>query len=74
MFRRKQDGAGVEDTVVGFEQTVAVHAEKRDAIAGFDAGGAQRAREKSGTMGESLVGESQIAANDGGPPGNCASA
>src|SRR5580658_7986693 len=34
-IQREQDGTGVENTIVGFQQTMAVHTEEGDAIAGL---------------------------------------
>src|SRR5208283_3588343 len=62
---RKQNGAGFEHAVIGFEQAMAIAAEKRYAIAGFDPGLAQRAGKTADSFSHLRVGVAVVIADGG---------
>src|SRR5260370_2212508 len=66
-IQRKQHGAGFENTVVSFEQPMAIHAEKRNAVTRHHASFLQRAAQPRGTVRKLRVGKSLVPAYYGSP-------
>src|SRR5260370_34904904 len=62
---RGQPRPRFKHAVIGFEKPVAVHAEKCDAIAWFDAGFAQSTGEPAGTLRKLRVSKAMLAAHNG---------
>ena len=63
VIERQQDGPGLEDSKVGLQQAMTIHAEKGDPIPRLHSGRAQRARQPGRAIGELCIGESLVLAN-----------
>lgn len=63
VIERQQDGPGIEDSEVGLQQAMTIHAEKGDPIPGLHAGRAQRARQPGCAISELRVSKSLFLAN-----------
>ncbi len=66
-IQRKEHGTGFENTVVGFEQPVAIHAEKCNAVPWLDNGILQRTAQPGGTVRKFRVRKSLVPAHYGSP-------
>src|SRR5215469_13774939 len=64
---RQQDGARLDDAVVGLQQAVTVGAQESDAVAGLNASLSQRACKLAHALGELAIGEPLFPAHHGGP-------
>ena len=63
VVERQQDGSGVEDSKVGLQQPVTIHAEKGNSIPWLHSGRAQRAGQPGRAITELRIGESLVLAN-----------
>jgi hypothetical protein len=63
IIERQQDGSGIEDSEVGLQQPMTIHAEKGDSIPRLHSGRAQGASQPGRAITELRVGKSLILAN-----------
>src|ERR1700721_1680705 len=63
VVERQQNGAGIEDSKVGLEQPMTIHAEKSDSISRLHSCRAQRAAQPGRAISELGVGKSLVLAN-----------